>query len=90
MDLSGKHRKILEQLLRKPTPRNINWYDVEVLLLACGAKLIEGAGSRVKFRIQAHSLVTHRQHPQKEAKPYQIRDAIEFLRAMGLLEAENL
>ena len=90
MDLSGKHRKVLEQLLRKPTPRNINWSDVESLLIYFGLSLTEGSGSRVKFHLGDSKFYTHRPHPQKEAKPYQLKELIIFLRRIGIIEEEGL
>jgi len=54
------------------------------LLLALGAKLIEGDGSRVIFVINDVVVSFHRPHPHKEAKPYQVRDARSFLKQAGV------
>jgi len=54
------------------------------LFVALGAQLIEGNGSRVRFELNGVIATFHRPHPQKEAKPYQVRDAREFLNQVGI------
>jgi len=49
-----------------------------------GAKVIEGRGSRVRFELNGVIATFHRPHPQKEAKPYQVRDARRFLEQAGV------
>lgn len=46
---------------------------------------IEGSGSRVRFELNGVIGTFHRPHPQKEAKPYQVRDARAFLEKVGVL-----
>lgn len=57
---------------------------MEALFVALGAQVIEGNGSRVRFELNGVIATFHRPHPQKEAKPYQVRDAREFLRQTGI------
>ncbi len=57
---------------------------MEALFLAMGAKLIEGNGSRVRFELNEVIATFHRPHPQKEAEPYQVRDARAFLEKAGV------
>ena len=83
--MKGKHKKTLQAMQRKPTPSNIAWSDVESLLVACGAVMTEGKGSRVKFDLNGVTLSAHRPHPEKEAKRYQIKDVLIFLRNSGVL-----
>jgi len=52
--------------------------------MALGAKSIEGRGSRVRFALNDVVATFHRPHPQKEAKPYQVRDAKRFLQEAGI------
>jgi hypothetical protein len=54
------------------------------LLVAAGAKTVEGRGSRVRFVCGKVVATFHRPHPGKEAKPYQVRDARAFLEAIGV------
>ena len=85
MKLNGKHRRTLERILALPVPSNIEWRALESLLVACGATLSEGRGSRVRFDLSGVTLMAHRPHPQKEAKPYQIRQAVEFLKLVQVI-----
>jgi len=82
--MNSKHRKTLASLFATPTPANIEWMDVERLMLAVGCKLVEGAGSRVTFVYQGHIESFHRPHPAKEAKRYQIRQARDFFDRIGV------
>ena len=50
-----------------------------MLFLAIGCEIIEGRGSRVAFKQGEMRADFHRPHPAKEAKPYQVRAAREFL-----------
>lgn len=52
--------------------------------MALGAQIIEGKGSRVRFELNGVVATFHRPHPQKEAKPYQVRDARHFLEQAGI------
>jgi hypothetical protein len=45
--LNTKHRKTLEAIFGLPLNSNLEWRRVEALLVALGAQVIEGEGSRV-------------------------------------------
>ena len=77
--MKAKHRKTLQAIFEDPVRANIPWTDIERLLRACGAEISEGRGSRVRIALNGVRAVFHRPHPQKEAKPYQVRDARNFL-----------
>jgi hypothetical protein len=62
----------------------LEWAKIEGFLLAVGARVIEGRGSRVRFELKGVVATFHRLHPEKEAKPYQVRDARAFLEAIGV------
>jgi len=49
-----------------------------------GARTVEGSGSRVRFELKGVVATFHRPHPEKEAKPYQVRDARSFLEQAGI------
>lgn len=83
--MNKSHQKTLDAIFQKPLPSSLEWRRVEALLEACGAKLIEGAGSRVRFVLNDVVATFHRPHPQKEAKAYQLRDARIFLEKSGAL-----
>jgi hypothetical protein len=82
--MNSHHRKTLTAIFAKPQTAPINWDDIEALLLAVGAVLIEGRGSRARFVSGGVTATFHRPHPAKEAKPYQVKDARVFLEMMGV------
>ena len=82
--MNATHRKTLVAIFADPVSRSIEWRRVEALLIAIGCRLIEGSGSRVRFEKNGVVATFHRPHPAKEAKPYQVRDAREFLISVGV------
>lgn len=77
--MNSKHRTTLGAVFADPVSGTIEWAAVEGLLLAAGARLTEGRGSRVRFEKDGEVETFHRPHPAKEAKRYQIRGARHFL-----------
>ena len=82
--MNSKQRRTLAAVFADPVPGNIAWADIEGLLVALGAKVIEGRGSRVRFAKGGEVETFHRPHPAKEAKRYQVRAAREFLQRIGV------
>ena len=82
--MNSSQRKTLQSIFVSPTPSALEWRKIESLLLALGAQVIEGNGSRVRFELNGIVASFHRPHPKKEAKPYQVRDAKEFLILAGI------
>ena len=82
--MNSKHRETLEAIFSKPTPSALEWARIEALLIAVGCEVIEGRGSRVRFVLGQHVGTFHRPHPAKEAKPYQVTDARDFLILIGV------
>lgn len=82
--MNSTHRKTLAAVFTDPVSGTIEWAAVESLLLAAGARLIEGRGSRVRFEKDGEVATFHRPHPAKEAKRYQVRDARDFLERIGV------
>ncbi len=81
--MNNRHRKTLAAVFKDPVSGTIEWAAIEGLLLAAGARLIEGRGSRVRFEKDGELATFHRPHPAKEAKRYQVRDARDFLERIG-------
>jgi len=77
--INSAQRKTLSVIFAEPPPRTLEWRRIESLLIAVGCEVIEGAGSRVGFKRGDLRADFHRPHPGKEAKPYQVRAAREFL-----------
>lgn len=82
--MNSKHRKTLAAVFAKQIPRSLSFRDIESLLNAVGCGTDEGDGSRVLFFRDGLDWQTHRPHPGKEAKPYQIKEVREFLRELGV------
>ena len=64
--MTSKHRKTLQAIFANPVSSKILWTDIEHLLLACGAEITEGRGSRIRIALHGVHAVFHRPHPQKE------------------------
>lgn len=82
--MNAGHRKTLKAVFTDPVSGSIKWRDVEALLLALGAEMSEGSGSRVRFTIAGQTLFLHRPHPSPETKRWAIRDIREFLTNAGI------
>jgi hypothetical protein len=82
--MNSRHRKTLQAIFKDPVSGTIRWDDVEALLIAVGARLIEGNGSRVRFDANGEIETFHRPHPEKEAKRYQIKAARAYLVRLGV------
>jgi hypothetical protein len=54
------------------------------LFQALGARIIDKDGSEIDVSLNGERVHFHRPHPQKEAKPYQLRDAKRFLTRAGI------
>ncbi len=82
--MNNKQRNTLQVIFRNPVVNNLEFKKIESLLVALGAELIEGEGSRVRFVLNGVVATFHRPHPNKEVKPYQVRDARNFLTQAGV------
>ncbi len=82
--MNSKQRKTLAAIFTDPVSGTIEWAAIEGLLLAAGARLIEGRGSRVRFEKDGEIATFHRPHPAKEAKRYQVVAARAFLERIGV------
>ncbi|MCX7093064.1 MAG: type II toxin-antitoxin system HicA family toxin [Methylobacter sp.] len=82
--MKAKHTKTLHAIFAKPTTATLEWVRIEALLIALGCRVIEGRGSRMRFEFNGRITAFHRPHPEKEAKPYQVEQAREFLISIGV------
>jgi hypothetical protein len=82
--MNSKHQKTLQAVFATPVSGSIEWADIESLLIAAGAVLKEGRGTRIRFVYGNERATFHRPHPEKEAKPYQVKDARKFLETIGV------
>lgn len=82
--MNSKHKKTLAAIFASPVPRTLPFRDIESLLRAVGCQVKEGPGSAVDFIYGDMDTTFHRPHPGKEAKHYQVKDARDFLRRIGV------
>jgi HicA toxin of bacterial toxin-antitoxin, len=82
--VNNKHRKTLKAIFVDPVSPTIAWASIEGLLIALGCKVVEGGGSRVRFEKDGKVATFHRPHPEPTAKRYQVKDARDYLRRLGV------
>lgn len=89
--MNKKHRKTLQAIFEDPVKSGILWNDIERLLIALGAEISEGRGSRVRIALQGLRAVFHRPHPQKETDKGAVVSMRRFLREARMTpETEEL
>ncbi len=82
--LRAKQRKTLQAIFTHPVRANIPWTDIENLLVACGAEISEGRGSRVRIALNDVRAVFHRPHPRKETDKGAVAAMRRFLIEVGV------
>jgi len=80
----GKHQKTLRAIFANPVRSNINWTDIESLLMALGAERDEGSGSRIRFALNGIRATFHRPHPRKETDRGAVKSVRRFLEEGGI------
>ena len=84
MSPGKKHQKTLDNIREDPVKSNVNWSDIEKLLVALGAELSEGRGSRVRIYLNNIRAVFHRPHPRKETDKGALKSMRRFLKEAGV------
>ena len=82
--MDSKHRKTLEAIFEKPERANILWRNIEALLIALGAEITDGNGSRRWIALKGVRAVFHRPHPRKETDKGAVKSVRKFLEAAGV------
>ena len=77
--MNKKNRNTLEKICQKPERSDIAWKDIEALLLALGAELSEGRGSRVRIFLNGVRAVFHRPHPKRVTDKGAVKSMRRFL-----------
>ncbi|WP_244936582.1 type II toxin-antitoxin system HicA family toxin [Methylobacterium currus] len=72
----------MQAVFADPVRANIEWIDIEAMLVACGGEVQERQESRVRVVLSGVRAVFHRPHPRKETD----RGAVKSVRCF-LLEA---
>jgi len=86
--VNKKLRQTLSSIFHSPVNANLVWSDIETLLLALGAEIEEGSGSRVRIALNGVRSVFHRPHPRKETDKGAIKDMRRFLTEAGVVNDE--
>jgi hypothetical protein len=84
MRLSSRHKRTLQAVYEDPVPADVAWMDIERLLVALGAELSEGRGSRVRIALNGVRAVFHRPHPRRETDKGALRSMRRFLIEAGI------
>ena len=82
--VNSKQKRTLAVIFTDPVSPSIAWAALENLLVSAGCEIVEGRGSRVRFVKDRNVQTFHRPHPEPNAKRYQVRDARDFLRRLGI------
>ena len=82
--MNSKHKKTIESVFRNPIQANILWTDIEGLLVALGAELSEGSGSRLRIKLNGVRAVFHRPHPEKTIDKGAVNSMRRFLENAGV------
>ncbi len=82
--MSNKHQRTLEAIFAEPIRAGVLWREIEAMILAYGAEITEGKGSRVRVALNGVRAVFHRPHPQKETNKGALRSVRRFLSEAGI------
>lgn len=61
--VNNKQSKSLMKIFTEPTPSDMKWSEIESLLIALGADVTEGRGSRKRAKLNNAKLLFHVPHP---------------------------
>jgi hypothetical protein len=84
INMNSKHKRTLSDIYAKPVRTGIVWADIEAMLIALGAEVSEGNGSRVRIALNGVRSVFHRPHPQKETDKGAVVCMRRFLEEAGI------
>ncbi len=82
--MNSKQQKIYEEIFKEPVQSSIEWKDIENLLIALGAEISEGNGSRVRIKLNNERAVFHRPHPEKVTDKGAVKSMRKFLNNAGV------
>ena len=88
MELRSRQRKTLQAIFVDPIRADVKWADIEQLLLALGADISEGRGSRVRIHFNGVRAVFHRPHPVPDTAKGALKSLRRFLTEAGVKPEE--
>lgn len=82
--MNSKQQSTYNMIFKDPIQSNIEWRDIENLLIALGASISEGNGSRVRIELNGIRAVFHRPHPEKVTDKGAVKSMRKFLENAGV------
>ena len=82
--MNNKTLKTYHDIYDNPVRSGIPWSDVEAMLLAFGAKITEGSGSRVRVELNGVRAVFHRPHPENTTDKGAVKSVRKLLDYAGV------
>ncbi|RRD69366.1 type II toxin-antitoxin system HicA family toxin [Desulfovibrio sp. OH1186_COT-070] len=82
--MNSKHRKTLQAIFADPPSASLHWADIENLFVACGGKIKEGRGSRMRVSLNGVLATFHRPHPRPTTDRGAVKSVREFLENAGI------
>ena len=82
--MNKRHEKVLDQIFENPVRADVSWSEIESMLVALGADLSEGRGSRVRIVLDGVRAAFHRPHPRKETDKGALQLMRRFLQEAGV------
>ena len=86
--LNKKHKTTLFDIFHEPIRADVNWENIESLILALGGEISEGSGSRVRVYLNGIRAVFHRPHPQRVTDKGALKSVRRFLMEAGINHVE--
>ena len=86
--MNKKNRSILAAIFEEPVRSDISWKDIENLLLALGAEISEGRGSRVRIAVKGIRAVFLRPHPSRVTDKGSVKSMRKYLASAGARDVE--
>lgn len=82
--MNKKAERTYNSIFAEPVQSGIKWDDVEAMLVACGAVISEGSGSRVRVELNGVRAVFHRPHPQNTTDKGAVKSLRKLLNNAGV------
>jgi hypothetical protein len=82
--VNKKQHRTLQKIFEKPERADIPWNNIEALLMALGAEVSEGGGSRIRVALNDVRAVFHRPHPQRVTNKGAVKSVRRFLIESGV------
>ena len=83
--MNDKHRQTLEFIFTDPIPANINWQDIEsLLIIGLKATAIDGKPSRIRVLLNDSVAIFHRPNHKKVIEKSAIKSVKKFLIDAGI------